>query len=258
MLDEAALTPSEPVTVVVSKMGWIRSAKGHDIDPTSLSYKQGDEFLTSVRGRSSQQVVLLDSSGRTYALPASGLPSARGQGEPLTGKLAPPPGAKFQYALMGKDSEHYLLHSAEGYGFLCTLADMQSRNKAGKVTLTAGDGVEILPPLLVGNMATDSLVLVSSSGYVLVIGLADVPQLSKGKGNKLISLKKGGLGIADETLAFAVILPQAASLMIRAGKQFKTLKGHELDEYRSDRAKRGKLLPKGYQNVTGLEISGNS
>ncbi|MGB3918092.1 DNA topoisomerase IV subunit A [Thiothrix litoralis] len=257
VLDETALTPSEPVTVVVSKMGWIRSAKGHDIDPTSLSYKQGDEFLTSVRGRSSQQVVLLDSSGRTYSLPANGLPSARGQGEPLTGKLSPPAGAKFQYALMGKDSDAYLLYSGEGYGFLCTLGDMQSRVKAGKVTLTTGEGVDILPPLQVSNIATDALVLVSSSGYVLVIGLAEVPQLSKGKGNKLISLKKGGLDVADESLVFAAILPQAGSLMIHAGKQFKTIKGHELDEYRSERAKRGKLLPKGYQNVTGLEISSN-
>ncbi|WGZ92608.1 MAG: DNA topoisomerase IV subunit A [Candidatus Thiothrix putei] len=257
VLDETALTPSEPVTVVVSKMGWIRSAKGHDIDPASLSYKQGDEFLTSVRGRSSQQVVLLDSTGRTYSLPANALPSARGQGEPLTGKLAPPAGAKFQYALMGKDSDQYLLHSAEGYGFLCTFGEMQSRVKAGKVTLTVGEGVAILQPLLVTNIATDSLVLVSSSGYVLVIGLQDVPQLSKGKGNKLISLKKGGLGIADETVQFAAMLPANAALLIRAGKQFKTIKGAELDEYRSERAKRGKLLPKGYQNVTGLEISVN-
>jgi topoisomerase-4 subunit A len=256
-MDETAMIPSEPVTVVVSKMGWIRSAKGHDIDPTSLSYKQGDEFLTSVRGRSSQQVVLLDSTGRTYSLPANGLPSARGQGEPLTGKLAPPAGAKFQYALMGKDSDQYLLHSTEGYGFLCAFSDMQSRVKAGKVTLTAGDGADILPPLLVADTATDSLVLVSSTGYVLIIGLADVPQLSKGKGNKLISLKKGGLGIADETLLFAAILPRTAGFTIRAGKQFKTIKGSELDEYRSERAKRGKLLPKGYQNVTGLEISGH-
>jgi topoisomerase-4 subunit A len=158
---------------------------------------------------------------------------------------------------MGKDSDQYLLHSTEGYGFLCAFSDMQSRVKAGKVTLTAGDGADILPPLLVTDTATDSLVLVSSTGYVLIIGLADVPALSKGKGNKLISLKKGGLGIADEALAFVAILPRSAGFTIRAGKQFKTIKGSELDEYRGERAKRGKLLPKGYQNVTGLEISGN-
>ncbi|MDD5394664.1 MAG: DNA topoisomerase IV subunit A [Thiothrix sp.] len=257
VLDETALTPSEPVTVVVSKMGWIRAAKGHDIDPTSLSYKQGDDFLTSARGRSNQQVVLLDSTGRTYSLPANGLPSARGQGEPLTGKLSPPAGAQFQHALMGKDSDQYVLASAEGYGFLCSLADMQSRVKAGKVTLTAGDGVGILPPLLVTDVERDALALVSSSGCLLLINLQDLPVLSKGKGNKLLSLKKGGLGIADEHLLFATILPAGGQLIIQAGKQFKALKGSALDEYRSERGKRGKLLPKGYQNVTGLEINGN-
>jgi len=249
--------PSEPVTVVVSKMGWIRAAKGHDIDPTSLSYKQGDDFLTAARGRSNQQVVLLDSTGRTYSLPANGLPSARGQGEPLTGKLSPPAGAQFQHALMGKDSDQYVLASAEGYGFLCSLADMQSRVKAGKVTLTAGDGVGILPPLLVTDVERDALVLVSSSGCLLLINLQDLPVLPKGKGNKLLSLKKGGLGIADEHLLFATVLPAGGQLIIQAGKQFKALKGNALDEYRSERGKRGKLLPKGYQNVTGLKINGN-
>lgn len=257
VLDETALTPSEPVTVVVSKMGWIRAAKGHEIDPITLSYKQGDGFLTAARGRSSQLVVLMDNSGRTYALPANGLPSARGQGEPLTGKLSPPAGAQFQYALMGKDTDQYLLASVEGYGFLCSLADMQSRNKSGKVTLTAGDGVEILPPLLVSSVASDALVLVSSSGYLAVIGLQDLPVLSKGKGNKLISLKKDDLGIAGETLQFAAILSAGASITIHSGKKFKTIKGSELDEYRGERAKRGKLLPKGFQNVSGLEIGGN-
>ena len=256
-LDETALTPSEPVTVVLSKMGWIRAAKGHDIDPNSLSYKQGDGYLDAARGRSSQQVVLLDSSGRTYSLPAHTLPSARGQGEPLTGKLAPPPGAKFLYTLMGKDEDQYLLYSVEGYGFLCTLGDMQSRAKAGKVTLTAGEGVEILPPLPVTDVATGLLALVSSSGYLLVIGLQELSVLTKGKGNKLISLKKGGLAIADEALQFAAVIPQGETLVIHAGKKFKAIKGAELGEYRSERAKRGKLLPKGYQNVTGLEIGGN-
>lgn len=256
-LDETVLTPAEPVTVVVSKMGWIRAAKGHDIDPTSLSYKQGDSFLCAARGRSSQAVMLLDSSGRTYSLPANALPSARGQGEPLTGKLVPPAGAVFQYALMGRDSDQYLLSSAEGYGFLCSLGDMQSRVKAGKVTLTVGDNVMILPPLLVRNRETDVLALASSSGYLLVISLRDLPLLSKGKGNKLISLKKGGLGIADETLLFAAIISQDEALLVQAGKKFKAIKGAELEEYRGERGKRGKLLPKGFQHVTGLEIGGN-
>lgn len=255
VLDESALVPSEPVTVVLSKMGWIRAAKGHDIDPAALSYKQGDAYLDAAKGRSSQQVVLLDSSGRTYSLPASALPSARGQGEPLTGKLAPPAGAQFLHVLMGKDTDPYLLYSAEGYGFLCPFADMQSRVKAGKVTLAAGDGVGILPPLLINDVNQDSLVLVSSAGYLLVIGVQDLPVLVKGKGNKLMALKKGGLGIADETLLFAAILPVGGQVIVHAGKQFKAIKGPDLDKYCGERGKRGVLLPKGYQHVSRLEIS---
>ena len=252
ILDETAMIPAEPITVVVSKMGWIRAAKGHDIDPASLNYKQGDAFLDMARGRSNQQVVLLDSSGRTYSLAANTLPSARGQGEPLTGKLSPPAGAQFLYTLMGRDSEQYLLYSTEGYGFLCSFADMQSRNKSGKVTITAGDGMTIPRPLLVSNLETDALALVSSTGYLLVIGLQDLPVLNKGKGNKLINLKKGGLGIADETLVQVAILSQGQSLAVVAGKKSKVFKWAELELYRGERAKRGVLLPKGFQQVTEL------
>ncbi len=252
ILDETALSPAEPVTVILSKMGWIRAGKGHELDPTSLSYKQGDGFLDMARGRSNQQVVLLDTTGRTYSLPANTLPSARGQGEPLTGKLSPPAGAQFLYTLMGKDSDQYLLYSTEGYGFLCSLTDMQSRNKSGKVTLTATEGMAIPRPLAVHNPETDALALLSSSGYLLVIGLQDLPVLSKGKGNKLMSLKKGNLDIADETLLQAIILNQGQTLSIMAGKKSKTFKWEELAEYRGERAKRGVQLPKGLQQATTM------
>ena len=252
ILDETALSPAEPVTVILSKMGWIRAGKGHELDPTSLSYKQGDGFLDMARGRSNQQVVLLDSTGRTYSLPANTLPSARGQGEPLTGKLSPPAGAQFLYTLMGKDSDQYLLYSTEGYGFLCSLVDMQSRNKSGKVTLTTTEGMAIPRPLAVHNPETDALALLSSSGYLLVIGLQDLPVLSKGKGNKLMSLKKGNLDIADETLLQAIILNQGQTLSIMAGKKSKTFKWEELAEYRGERAKRGVQLPKGLQQATTM------
>ena len=254
VLDETALLPAEPVTVVVSKMGWIRAAKGHDIDPASLSYKQGDEYGFATRGRSNQQVVLLDSTGRTYSLPANTLPSARGQGEPLTGKLSPPAGAQFLYAMMGKDSDQYLLYSNEGYGFWCSLADMQSRVKAGKVTVTLSVNASLLPPLALPVGQTARVALVSSSGYLLVIKVDEIPVLNKGKGNKLMALKKTDMSITDEQLAFAAVIPTGAALIVRAGKQFKTIKAAELEEYRAERAKRGTLLPKGYQNVTGLEI----
>jgi len=252
-LDEAALAPSEPVTVVLSKMGWIRAAKGHEVAAESLNYKQGDSFQAAARGRSNQQVVLLDSTGRTYTLPAHSLPSARGQGEPLTGKLSPPAGASFLSVLMGADSEHYIMHSSLGYGFICTLGDMQSRVKAGKLVLNAGAG-EVLLPLAVPNLDSDRLALVSSAGNLLVLALQDLPQLSKGKGNKLISLKKGSVGVADETLAFATVVPAHGQLVVRAGGKHKTMKAAELEAYVGERGRRGKTLPRGYQNVTGLEV----
>ncbi|MFZ1342605.1 DNA topoisomerase IV subunit A [Thiothrix eikelboomii] len=259
VLDETALTPAEPITVVLSKMGWIRAAKGHDIEPESLSYKQGDGFLSAAYGRSNQQLVLLDSTGRSYSLPANALPSARGQGEPLTGKLSLPTGARFIYSLLGKDSDQYLLASAEGYGFICSLAAMQSRNKAGKLTLTAGEQVPILPPVALAQLETDWLALVSNSGYLLLIRAAELPSLTKGKGNKLISLKKGGLGIADEALAWVIRLSQGEQLVIHVDNRKKplVLKDADLADYRGERAQRGKLLPKGYQQVTALATQGS-
>lgn len=259
ILDEAALTPAEPITVVLSKMGWIRAAKGHDIEPEALSYKQGDGFLAAAYGRSNQQLVLLDNTGRTYSLPANTLPSARGQGEPLTGKLSLPSGGRFINILLGKDSEVYLLSSAEGYGFICSFEAMQSRNKAGKVTLTAGDQVAILPPVIVRKLDSDYVALVSTSGYLLLIPAAELPVLAKGKGNKLMNLKKGGLGIADEALAFALVLSADEQLVVHVDKRKKPLilKAHEWAEYRGERAQRGKLLPKGYQQVSALESQGH-
>lgn len=259
ILDEAALTPAEPITVVLSKMGWIRAAKGHDIEPEALSYKQGDGFLAAAYGRSNQQLVLLDNTGRTYSLPANTLPSARGQGEPLTGKLSLPSGGRFINILLGKDSEVYLLSSAEGYGFICSFEAMQSRNKAGKVTLTAGDQVAILPPVIVRKLDSDYVALVSTSGYLLLILAAELPVLAKGKGNKLMNLKKGGLGIADEALAFALVLSADEQLVVHVDKRKKPLilKAHEWAEYRGERAQRGKLLPKGYQQVSALESQGH-
>jgi topoisomerase-4 subunit A len=256
-LDETALNPTEPITVILSKMGWIRAAKGHEIDAENLSYKQGDAYLTSTHGRSNQNVVLLDSTGRTYSLAANTLPSARGQGEPLTGKLTPPSGAKFTTLLMGKDSDVYVLASNEGYGFICTLGDMQSRVKAGKVTVTLSDGYSLLPPLAIHQAATEHVLLLSSSGYMLIIKLADLPSLSKGKGNKLINLKKSELGIADESLSFMALLPEASQVSIQVDNRKKplVLKGSELDEYRGERAQRGKLLPKGYQVVSHIAIT---
>ncbi|MCB1638008.1 MAG: DNA topoisomerase IV subunit A, partial [Thiothrix sp.] len=256
-LDETAMAPSEPVTVILSRMGWIRAAKGHDIDATTLSYKQGDTFQAAVHGRSNQPLVIMDSSGRSYTLPTHTLPSARGQGEPLTGRLAPPAQASFQYLLTGSDDTRYVLASGAGYGFICPLADMYSKVKAGKVLVTLGDNVGLLAPEPVSNPATDRLALVSSSGFLLVIGLDELPVMSKGKGNKLLSLKqeKDGSGLnLSETLCFIAVLPAGAELKLQAGGRYKLMKPAELDEYQGERGRRGKSLPKGYRNVTRLEV----
>ncbi|HPQ94755.1 MAG: DNA topoisomerase IV subunit A [Thiothrix sp.] len=256
-LDETAMAPSEPVTVVLSRMGWIRAAKGHDIDATTLSYKQGDAFQAAVHGRSNQPVVILDSSGRSYALPAHTLPSARGQGEPLTGRLAPPAQATFQYLLTGQDDSRYVLASDAGYGFVCQLVDMYSKVKAGKVLVTLGNTAGLLAPEPVSQPETDRLALVSSSGFLLVIRLDELPVLPKGKGNKLISLRqeKGGSDLSPpEILQFIAMLPAGASLKLQAGGRYKLMKPAELDAYQGERGRRGKSLPKGYQNVTRLEV----
>lgn len=255
-LDESAMIPSEPVTVVLSQMGWIRAAKGHDIDPAGLSYKQGDTYQASARGRSNQQVVVLDNNGRTYSMLAHSLPSARGQGEPLTGRLSPAAQAVFQSVMMGKDDDHFVMYSSHGYGFVCTLADMYSKVKAGKVLLNTGKAA-VMPPCRTYNPQTDRLALVSSAGYLLVLPLTDLPVLTKGKGNKLLGIPPVLLKDETEQLAGAVVIPAGGTLLVHAGKRHKAMKPVELDEYQGERGKRGKMLPRGYQHVSHLEVSDN-
>lgn len=253
-LNESDLTPSEPITAVLSKMGWIRAAKGHDIDPEGLNFKQGDAYQASARGRSNQQLIILDSTGRTYSLAAHTLPSARGQGEPLTGRFNTPAGASFVATLLGKEDEQYLMYSSQGYGFVCRADDMTSKAKAGKVVLNSA-GFEVMPPLQVHDVKTDQLALISSTGYLLLIPLSDVPVLSKGKGNKLIGIPPAQIKSGEEQLAFAAILPHDANLEVHCGKRFKTIKPNEQVEYQGERGRRGKLLPRGYQNVTALVVA---
>lgn len=253
-LDEAALTPSEPVTVVLSKMGWVRAAKGHEIDPSTLSYKQGDEFLTSERGRSNQTVVFLDNTGRTYSAPAHTLPSARTQGEPLSGRFSFPPQAQVIAALMGRDDDHYMMYSNHGYGFVCPLSELYSKVKAGKVVVSTGEGAQVLPPLKITDLATSRLALATSAGYLLIIPLTELPLLNKGKGNKLININPEALKSGQETVIKACLLAEHETLVVQAGAKFKTIKPTEQVEYQGARGLRGKLLPRGYQSVTALEV----
>jgi topoisomerase-4 subunit A len=254
VLDETALVPSEAVTVVLSKNGWVRVAKGHDIDPMEMSYKAGDGFYMAARGRSNQLAVFIDSNGRTYALPAHGLPGARGQGEPLSGRLKPADGARFAGVMMGEPEQLFLLASDAGYGFVAKLADMITRNKAGKSTLSVPKGADVLPPVPIRSLDDDWVVAATTDGYMLVIPLNEVPQLPRGKGNKIINIPSTRLKSREEYVAAIDCLQDGEKLTVHAGKKFKTMSAAEVDEFAGERGRRGHKLPRGYQKVERLEV----
>ncbi|MCB1777852.1 MAG: DNA topoisomerase IV subunit A, partial [Candidatus Competibacteraceae bacterium] len=251
-LDETTLTPSEPMVVVLSQKGWVRAAKGREIDASALSYKSGDGFLAQAQGRSNQSAVFFDSTGRTYTLPVAGLASARGYGEPLTGKLSPPDSARFLYLRLGNPEDLYLLATDAGYGFLCAFDDLLSRNKAGKVVLTVPEGAHILPPLRVAGLATDRLAAISSDGRLLLFPVQDLPRLPKGKGNKIIDLP------GEERLLLLALAPPEQSLILTAGKRDMKLKPSDLGGYIGERGRRGKPLPRGFQRVERVVMEGTS
>ena len=248
-LSEADLLPSEAVTVVLSREGWIRAAKGHDVDPEGLSYRTGDAYLAHAPGRTNQALIVLDSTGRSYSLAAHKLPSARGQGEPLTGSLNPANGARFVGVAIGDETLTCVLASTAGNGFATTLADMASRQKAGKATLSPGkSGAALAPTTTAADEA--ELCVVTSAGHLLCVALADLPQLAKGKGNKLIALKTGESIVAVQALA------RTATLIVYSGKRYKSLKSAEREAYRGARAARGQQLPRGFTSVHALGVDG--
>ncbi|MCC6133892.1 MAG: DNA topoisomerase IV subunit A [Candidatus Contendobacter sp.] len=248
-LDEASLTPSEPMIVVLSQKGWVRAAKGREIDAGALSYKSGDGFLAQAQGRSNQSAVFLDTTGRTYTLPVAGLASARGYGEPLTGKLSPPDGASFINVLLGNPEDLYLLATDAGYGFICAFDDLVSRNKAGKVVLTVPGGAKIWPPLPVTGLAMDRLAALSSDGRLLLFPISELPRLPKGKGNKILDLR------GEERLTALLAVPPNQSLILTAGKRDLKLKPADLDGYAGERGRRSKPLPRGYQRVERVVVA---
>ena len=258
--DEAALVPVEPVTVVLSEMGWVRAAKGHDLDPRELPYKAGDSFLQAARGRSSQLVVFLDSTGRSYALPAHALPSARGHGEPLSSQLAPPAGASFAGMMLGADDDLYLLATSAGYGFVVPLGDLITRNRAGKAAISVPPGSRVLPPQPVHDRERDRVAAVTSGGRLLVFPLRDLPQLARGKGVRIVGLRTGGRGAAagdagaGEHLVAVAVLAPGGHLKVHAGRQHRHFKPTELAPFEGERARRGAMLPRGFRAVTGLEV----
>jgi topoisomerase-4 subunit A len=253
-LDETALVPSEPVTIVLSKNGWVRVAKGHEIDPHDMNYKSGDGFASCARGRSNQLAVFLDSNGRSYALPAHTLPSARGQGEPLSGRLKPADGARFVGVLAGDPEAHYLLASDSGYGFVARLGDMVTRNKAGKATLSVPKGCGVMPPVPVRSLEEDWIVAVTTEGFMLVIPLGDLPQMARGKGVKIINVPSAKLKAREEYVAAMDLIQDGEKLTVHAGKKHKTMKADEVDEHAGERGRRGRKLPRGYQKVDRVEV----
>ncbi|EIK54402.1 DNA topoisomerase IV subunit A [Stutzerimonas stutzeri TS44] len=253
-LSENELLPSEPVTVVISEKGWARCAKGHDIDATGLSYKAGDGFKAAAAGRSNQFAVFIDSSGRSYSLAAHSLPSARGQGEPLTGRLTPPPGASFECVLLPDDDALYVIASDAGYGFVVKGEDLQAKNKAGKALLSLPAGAKVLAPQPLHSRDDDWLAAVTTEGRLLVFPVRDLPQLGKGKGNKIIGIPGDRVASREEYLVDLAVLPAGATLTLQAGKRTLSLKADDLEHYKGERGRRGNKLPRGFQRVDGLQV----
>src|SRR3989338_2633657 len=253
-LSETELMPTEPVTVVISEKGWVRCAKGHDIDATGLSYKAGDGFKTSAPGRSNQYAVFIDSTGRSYSLAAHLLPSALGQGEPLTGRLTPPPGATFECVLLPDDNALYVIASDAGYGFVVKGEDLQAKNKAGKALLSLPTGALVVPPKPLANREEDWLAAVTTEGRLLLFPVRDLPQLGKGKGNKIIGIPGERVASREEYLTDLAVLPAGATLVLQAGKRTLSLKADDLEHYKGERGRRGNKLPRGFQRVDSLLV----
>ena len=250
-MSETALISSEPITVVLSKKGWVRAAKGHDIDARKLNYKSGDEYQASAAGKSNQLAVFLDSSGRAYTLPAHKLPSARGQGDPLTSYFTLPAGAAFISVMIGSPEQLYLVCSNFGYGFVARLGDMHARTKTGKAVLNVGKQAQALP---VRELEADYIVAVTTEGHMLVTELSELPQMARGKGNKVINIPAARLKAGEETVTALTLIQDGEKLTVHSGKKYKVMKPAEVDSYYGERGRRGLKLPRGYRNVELLQV----
>ncbi|MCW2268469.1 DNA topoisomerase IV subunit A [Pseudomonas sp. JUb96] len=253
-LSENELMPTEPVTVVLSEKGWVRCAKGHDIDATGLSYKAGDGFKTAAAGRSNQFAVFIDTTGRSYSVAAHTLPSARGQGEPLTGRLTPPPGAGFECVLLPEDDALYVIASDAGYGFVVKGEDLQAKNKAGKALLSLPNGAKVIAPRAVADREQNWLAAVTTEGRLLIFKISDLPQLGKGKGNKIIGIPGDRVASREEYVTDLAVIPDGATLVLQAGKRTLSLKADDLEHYKGERGRRGNKLPRGFQRVDALLV----
>jgi len=253
-ISEADLIPSEPITVVLSERGWVRAGKGLDVDPMSLNYKAGDSYQSAARGRTNRNAMFLDSTGRVYCVPAHGFPSARGLGEPISGRLKPPDGAKFLSVIMGDDDERYLFSTSAGYGFVARLGDIVSRNKSGKAVISVPGGASVLPAAGVSSLTDNVVCAVSNTGSLLCFPVGELPEMAKGKGNKIYNIPTAKFKSGEESMVALVVLAPAQKLRIISGKRHTTIKFRELEGYTGTRGQRGRKLPRGFQKVDSVEI----
>ncbi|MCL9775049.1 DNA topoisomerase IV subunit A [Vibrio methylphosphonaticus] len=256
-MTERDLVPSEPITVVLSEKGWIRHAKGHDVDPSGLNYKSGDNYLAAARGKSSQPAVFLGNDGRSYSLESHSLPSARSQGEPITGRLNVNAGTSIRQVIMGEESQLWLIGSDAGYGFVCKGSDLLSKNRSGKALVTLPQAAEVMMPSMVGDLDSDEIMAITNQGRMLLFPIKDLPQLGKGKGNKIINIPSAKAKSREEFVSHLMALPQGASVTLYAGKRKLGLKPADLDNFRGERGRRGGLLPRGLQRVTRIDVEGS-
>ena len=251
---QTELISTELVTIVLSDRGWMRAAKGHEVDPTALQYKSGDSFKVAARGKSNQLAIFMDSTGRAYSLPSHSLPSARGQGEPVSGKVNPPSGATFEGVVIGEDNKDVLLASDAGYGFVGKVSDLISKNKSGKAVLRAPKGGKVLAPRMVNDYKKDLIVAITNEGRMLMFPIAELPRLAKGKGNKIISIPTGRVAERVEFVVALTVLTADDTLTVHAGKRHHNLKPADLQHYQGERGRRGNKLPRGFQNVDRIEV----
>jgi topoisomerase-4 subunit A len=247
------LISADPVTIILSEKGWVRSAKGHDVDASTLSYKSGDDYLDAAKGKSNQLAVFIDSTGRTYAVPAHTLPSSRGQGEPLTGKLNPPSGATFRGVMAGDPEQLFLLATDFGYGFVVKLEELITRNKKGKAVLKVPEGAKVLPPVAVADMETHWVAIVNNDGKLLIHHIAELPQLPKGKGVKIMNIPTAKAKSRQEYVTAVTVIDEDDNLKIYSGKRYKVLKPEDMEAFEGERAQRGHKLPQGFRSVSRME-----
>lgn len=251
---ETELLSTDPVTIVLSERGWMRAAKGHDVDPRSLQYKSGDGFKLAARGKSNQLAIFMDSTGRAYSIPAHSLPSARGQGEPVSGRVNPPSGATFEGVAIGENDQDVLLASDAGYGFVGKLGDLISKNKSGKAILRMPKGGQVLPAVPVQDYDNDLIISITNEGRMLMFPISELPRLGKGKGNKIISIPSARVAERVEFVVAMTVLTGEDSLTVHAGRRHHNLKPSDLEHYRGERGRRGNKLPRGFQNVDRVEV----